>query len=266
MRVTELCKSYFSGFQEISNYRNNTNAINALAMAKILSYFTVVIPAIFAVVYVAASLCGRVKEDDLSSHHKNNNTQVKKIQAPTIFDVYLKIRAREYAEKFGFGNGGFETGTGVLKYIIDVLDDPAYKQNSEEYMKKWTEDRRYTEEFRCFEDSAKEFFDEKLEAIEKDFTKLTTTEKLKVIKEDFEELSTAEKLKFYNKHFEVSQGNYLPLTLLLLGKIGWLQADKVISAEKSTKLHTDLKKNESKQNAKLPKPIVFKIFEYLVVN
>lgn len=78
MKISDICKSYFSGFQEIYNLRQNDKTINALALLKILSYFTVVIPLGFAAVYGAASLYGRVsKKQDLSSHDKSINDKAR---------------------------------------------------------------------------------------------------------------------------------------------------------------------------------------------
>ncbi len=59
MKVSEVCVSYFNGFGEIYNYNKNDYSINFLAMLKILSYFSVVIPLSFATVY-GITLCGRV--------------------------------------------------------------------------------------------------------------------------------------------------------------------------------------------------------------
>jgi hypothetical protein len=79
MKVSDIYKSYFSGFQEAFNFNNNDTKINALAVLKILSYFTVVIPLGFAVAY-CASLCGRVsKKEPLSPHDQDINEKAKQI-------------------------------------------------------------------------------------------------------------------------------------------------------------------------------------------
>ncbi|MBS0629399.1 MAG: hypothetical protein JSS30_04140 [Verrucomicrobia bacterium] len=59
MKISSYCSNYFSGFGEIYNYHKNTYSINFLAMLKILSYFTVIIPLTVGTVY-GISLCGRV--------------------------------------------------------------------------------------------------------------------------------------------------------------------------------------------------------------
>lgn len=64
MHISDIFKqSYFQGFHDIYNYKTNVNKTNALAILKILSYFTVVIPLGFAAVYGATSLCGRVSSE-----------------------------------------------------------------------------------------------------------------------------------------------------------------------------------------------------------
>jgi hypothetical protein len=72
MKVLDVCKNYFSGFQEVSDFRKNDNTRNVLAALKVLSYFTIVFPLGFAIAYGVASLYGRVsKKQNLSSHDKN---------------------------------------------------------------------------------------------------------------------------------------------------------------------------------------------------
>src|SRR5690242_9835957 len=78
MKVTDICKSYFSGFQEVSNFKNNDNETNALATLKILSYFTIVTPLSFAAVYGAASLYRINKKQHHSTTDANVNNQAKK--------------------------------------------------------------------------------------------------------------------------------------------------------------------------------------------
>lgn len=96
MEVLNICKNYFNGFEEASNFRKNDSTTNVLAVLKVLSYFTVVIPLGFAIAYGAASLIGRVsKKQDLSSQDKNihdtakttllkNDSPTKAIPFPTV--------------------------------------------------------------------------------------------------------------------------------------------------------------------------------------
>jgi hypothetical protein len=68
MKLLDVSKDYFSGFQDISNYKENDAKSNLLAAVKILSYFTVIIPLGFSALYGISSLYGRV----------NNNQNVTK--------------------------------------------------------------------------------------------------------------------------------------------------------------------------------------------
>lgn len=61
MITPDVYKSYFNGFNEISNFCNNDAKTNVIASLKILSYITLVIPAI---VYGLSSLCGRVSKTE----------------------------------------------------------------------------------------------------------------------------------------------------------------------------------------------------------
>lgn len=78
MKVLSICKNYFNGFQEISDFKKNGSTKNVLMLLKILSYFTVIIPLSFAVTYGAASLYGRVSnKQNLPPLDKNIKTLAK---------------------------------------------------------------------------------------------------------------------------------------------------------------------------------------------
>lgn len=62
MFISEVCKSYFSGFYEAYHYNRNSYSMNFLAFVKILSYFTLIIPMSVGTVYGVSSLCGRVSK------------------------------------------------------------------------------------------------------------------------------------------------------------------------------------------------------------
>lgn len=80
MKVTDACKKYFRGFQEIFNFRKNDKKINGLAVLKILSYVSVVIPVGVATVYGAFALYGRVrKKEDYTFSETTTHDQAKKI-------------------------------------------------------------------------------------------------------------------------------------------------------------------------------------------
>lgn len=164
MKISDVCKSYFSGFQEASNFKKNDSKTNALALLKILSYFTVVIPLGFAAVYGAASLCGRVsKKQDLSSNDKSVNDQAKKTilknDSSTSSSKHADVtpfleKAKIYAEKQSYGTSG-----NLLDYITKILNKPEFQADPEKYMKDWKQKRGNTEEFRIPEDQAMSFFE-----------------------------------------------------------------------------------------------------------
>ncbi|CUI17423.1 hypothetical protein PNK_1816 [Candidatus Protochlamydia naegleriophila] len=66
--ISEICKNYFNGFDEILNFRMNDKKTNALGLLKILSYCTLIIPLGFATTYGVASLYGRVSQNRELSH------------------------------------------------------------------------------------------------------------------------------------------------------------------------------------------------------
>ena len=164
MKLSDVCKNYFSGFQEVSNFGKNDKKTNVLAVLKILSYFTVVIPLGFAAVYGAASLCGRVsKKQHLSSQDKSMNDQAKKniLKNSTLtssskhadITPFLE-KAKSYAEKQSDG-----TSSRLLNYITEILNNSEFQADPEKYMRDWKERRGGTEEFRIPEDQAIFFFE-----------------------------------------------------------------------------------------------------------
>lgn len=79
MQISDVCGKYFNGFHEAYNCKNNDATSNVLAALKIFSYFTLVIPLCFAVLY-CASLCGRVcKKESLSPEDQTVSSKAKKI-------------------------------------------------------------------------------------------------------------------------------------------------------------------------------------------
>ncbi len=93
MRVTDFCKNYFNGFQDVSNYKKNDTKTNILAALKILSYFTGVIPLGLSAVYGVASLYDRVsKKVFLTSQDKSVKELSKVLSA---YNPGYKPRANE---------------------------------------------------------------------------------------------------------------------------------------------------------------------------
>jgi hypothetical protein len=169
MKVVDVCKNYFNGFQEVSDFRKNDSTKNILAALKVLSYFTVLIPVGFAIAYGAASLYGRVsKKQDLSHHDqsihdKAKTTILKKdnITDSTPIDV-APFNISELQEKAKVFVGEREYSDDILAYIQNVLANPSFQQNPSFFMNKWKEERGFTEEFRIAEDSARMFFEQEL--------------------------------------------------------------------------------------------------------
>lgn len=80
MKILEFCTNYFYGFQDIAYYKQNDAETNTLAVLKIISYFTVLIPLFVAALFTAASLCGRVsKIESLSPQDFNISSQAGKV-------------------------------------------------------------------------------------------------------------------------------------------------------------------------------------------
>lgn len=55
MELSNLCRSYFSAFKDVSHYKENDSTTTCLAVLSIMSYFTVVIPLGFAAAYLLSS-------------------------------------------------------------------------------------------------------------------------------------------------------------------------------------------------------------------
>lgn len=105
MQVSGVCKNYFSGFQEVCNCRKNNNAVKALALLKILSYCTLVIPLTFLVIYGTASLCGRVSQrQGLLPLDQNVNkiAKAKMTQPEIVSDEWraISLRVNGVIQKF----------------------------------------------------------------------------------------------------------------------------------------------------------------------
>lgn len=146
-----------------------TKKTNAIAVLKILSYFTFVIPLFFAAVYGAASLCGRVSKkqhlspQDKGVHDQAMKTIVKNNQPDQPTDQpasnpvhFFPFLAKAYAFA---GKQPHEKPDVLLSYIINVLNDPQFQNNPKEYLKNWKQKRGNTEEFRIPEDQAMIFFE-----------------------------------------------------------------------------------------------------------
>ncbi len=50
MHIPSICKGYFNGFQEIGTIKKNDGKTNLLAIVKIFSYCTLVLPLVFGTI------------------------------------------------------------------------------------------------------------------------------------------------------------------------------------------------------------------------
>src|ERR1019366_476530 len=71
MNITNNCRAYFQGFNDFSTWKTNDTKTNTLALLKITSYFTFIIPLFvgltFGMTYGISALIGRVKIKNNSS-------------------------------------------------------------------------------------------------------------------------------------------------------------------------------------------------------
>lgn len=73
-------ENYFKGFQEISSYRKSEKSKTVLALLKIVSYFTVLIPLGFLAVYGISSIRGRfTKKQNLSTSEEKIQNKANKV-------------------------------------------------------------------------------------------------------------------------------------------------------------------------------------------
>src|SRR5689334_24351951 len=89
METAKVCKNYFIGFNDIKNLYAEPKpqaAKVALAVIKIFSYFTVILPLIFGIAY-AATLIGRTEK--LPSDNDALNHTAKKVADYTKDHFYI---------------------------------------------------------------------------------------------------------------------------------------------------------------------------------
>ncbi|MDP1608833.1 MAG: hypothetical protein Q8L98_05930 [Chlamydiales bacterium] len=131
MKLLEVCANYFYAFQDISDYKRNTTKTNALALLAIASYFTVVIPVCFAVLFTAGSLCGRAnKIEFLSSQDLKISDQAKKIIGNNDKPKATLGEIRNAAKSAA--GGEFIHTAGPVGYSYEKLLDMVSKASTEE--------------------------------------------------------------------------------------------------------------------------------------
>lgn len=150
MKFLNVCSNYFNAFQEISHFKENDIKTNALAILKILSYFSVVIPLGFAAAYGTASLYGRVckiqnrdfdqsseKSNEMAKETLNQNLEAETHNSPlnpkftlneeffnTIIDQIpqedIKVRIKNEVEKILQSSDFIKN---PLKYLVSKMID-----------------------------------------------------------------------------------------------------------------------------------------------
>lgn len=127
MKVSDVCKIYFNGFHDISNYKNNNNKTNILAVLKIFSYFTVLMPLGFAAAYGAAYLCGRVRTKK-SLDPTSSKTHEKFL---TTFD-----KKQDHSSQKSPKSSSLPEVTDKIKqgFFIDVLNKNGYLINGKKIL------------------------------------------------------------------------------------------------------------------------------------
>jgi hypothetical protein len=127
MKILEVCTNYFHGFQDIAHCQRNDAKTNVLAMLKIVSYITIVIPLFFAALFTAASLCGRANKveslspQDLSISNQARKTIIKKDKPKTPQEI--RDAAKKAAEGECIHTGG-PSGHSYEKLIEMVNNAP----------------------------------------------------------------------------------------------------------------------------------------------
>jgi len=118
MDIVNICKNYFSGFDEIKNFKNNNLKTNVLATLKIISYATGIIPIGFAIAY-GYSLRGRINQkfSQTSTDLKTNQRaqDVLKLKQSEIVDYVTKSIQRKDPHIDAFFN--ITTNDNQVQYI-----------------------------------------------------------------------------------------------------------------------------------------------------
>ena len=138
MELVTVCKDYFSGFHDIYHHKKNYVPTIALAVLKILSYFTVVIPLAFAAIYGAASIHGRInKKQELSksdqlvnmrAHQAFRNTSSSTVsEQPKVPESHKPTN--KLTERMVLLSNDYEIDSiavGTIMMTLDKLHDESY--------------------------------------------------------------------------------------------------------------------------------------------
>ncbi|MCE2982214.1 MAG: macro domain-containing protein [Parachlamydia sp.] len=81
MTINNLYHSYFNGAHELSNFQENHFTTNVLALAKVISFLTIVIPISICLIYNLATLYGRLcKKEEMTEEQ----VRVQEVALPVI--------------------------------------------------------------------------------------------------------------------------------------------------------------------------------------
>ena len=139
MKISDACKSYFNGFKEIQKYKKNTFEVNALAVFKIISYGTIIIPAGFGLAYGLSELYGRVKKVSKPSQQDQGVSQKgQKVLAPNKNLAFKKdVNIPELKEKANKHFNDSRYKDTIIACVLLVLNDPLLKKDPDTYMNDW---------------------------------------------------------------------------------------------------------------------------------
>ena len=121
MKFSTVCKKYFSGFQDLLDFKKNNIQKNVLATFTVLSYFTVIIPLFFAITYSIDSLHGRVsKKNTLTPSDKKTNATAQSLINPLLEAKIKKVKDDQI----------ICLGTAVVARLMAYLINDHKKNNS----------------------------------------------------------------------------------------------------------------------------------------
>lgn len=129
MYVSTVCKDYFGGFRDLSAFKKNNSCNNLLGICKIVSYFTVVAPLLFGVLYGIDSLIGRIRHTPKPLGHASVSSVSQKVFTAEM-DYSLPIGQTNftfpedivYSSEFKLANGVClfdDTATKLLRVSKD---------------------------------------------------------------------------------------------------------------------------------------------------
>jgi hypothetical protein len=138
-RISLACENYFSGIRDLSTFNNNNSSTKALTVLKVISYFTLILPLFFAMLYYISSLVGRVtvptsaspQDGKVAAAVKRVRGQSVKEQLDTLFASTVKtqklftIDESKVGVVFNPNGGSFRVGFMTCEDPILLVSDRA---------------------------------------------------------------------------------------------------------------------------------------------